>query len=195
MSKALPDLIYDNCEMPLYNFIKIACTNDLNWLVIEGTPTQLELENAWEAVFTEYSDLSPTPNTTYIVQVTREIRHLETKIAIIQAIIDRFKISYLPELVPILNEYGFYYDFTPETMLSDLQMVIAECSQFVVQKGVKEGELKRFFEGQRGDPAKENDYDEVLSELSKFQGYHLKSKELTVSEFCAIFNRFKRQNK
>jgi hypothetical protein len=173
----------------------VACNNDLKWLIIHGEPTQEQLTDAWDNIFTEYSDICPTTNSTYIVQITREIKHLETKIAIIQAIIDRFKISYMPELVLILNEYGFYYDFTPETMLSDLQSVIAECSMFVVQKGVKEGELKRFFEGQKGEWASENDYDETLSELSKFQGYHLKSKELTVSEFCAIFNRFKRQNK
>lgn len=187
--------VYDSCsELPLYNFIKVIITGDLKWLSKKGEPTSQQLSEAWSAIFMEYCDIAPTNNSTYVVQITREIRHLESKINIIQSIIERLTISYVPELVEILKEYGFYYSFTPDTMYDDLQGVIAESKQFVVQKGVKEGEYQRFLDDQKGDSASENDWDELLSELGKFQGYHLKSKDLSVSEFVGIFNRFKKQN-
>lgn len=158
-------------------------------------PTAEQLTIAWNSVFLEYCDLAPNNNTIYTVQLTREIAHLESKINIIQAIIDRLSVSYISELCDILRDYGFYYEFTPETMFADLQAVVGEAKMFVVQKGVKEGELKRLNDGQqKGEATTEAQYDEILSELSKFQGYHLKSKDLTVSEFCGIFNRYKKQS-
>lgn len=185
--------VYASCsELPLWNFIKIVITGDLTYLG-DGTPEQLQ--EAWANIFMEYCDIFPSKNSIYVCQLTSEIEHLRTKLEVIQAIIDALSIQYIPDLVLELIDYGFNYPFTPETMLEDLQGVIAESKMFVVQKGVKEGEYKRFLESQKGDPAKESDYDEILSELSKFQGYHLKSKDLSVSEFVAIFNRYNKQAK
>ena len=175
--------------MPLFNFIKIVTTGDLVWLGEVDSPQQV-----WQSIFMDYLDIMPSKNSVYVRQITGEIEHLKTKIDIIQTMLNRLRVSYLPELIPILNEYGFYYAFTPDTMFEDLQNVTAECQQFVVQKGVKEGEYKRFIEGQAKDEAKETDFDEILADLSKHQGYHLRSKDLSVSEFVAIFNQYKKQS-
>lgn len=172
--------------MPLYNFIQAIVTGDVvKWV------GSIE---AWNDIFIEYSDLMPSKNSTYVVQLRSEISHIKTKIAVIQSIIDVLSKQYISELIPILNEYGFYYEFTTNTMFNDIQSIIAESKQFVVRKRVLEGELERFIEGQKDGKMTQNEWDELITELERFQGYAFDTKILTVSKFVAIFNRYKREN-
>ena len=186
---------YANCsELPLLNFIRVVTSGELTTLTKSGKPTPDQLAIAWNEIFMEYCDLSPSNNQHYVLQVTREIAFLETRIAIIQICINRLVVSYYEPACDILREYDYYHPFTPETMLTDLKNVQAEANNLVVQRDVKKGEYQRYIDSQKGESTKETDFDEILTELSKFQGYHIHSKDITVSEYLGIFNRFKKQN-
>lgn len=128
------------------------------------------------------------------MQLQREIAHVTTKIQVIQLCIDRLTISYYEPAITELRDYGFNYPYTPETMLDDLQNTVAEAQYLVVQKGVKEGEYKKYIAANAEQEVKETDYDDILTELSRFQGYPLRSRDLTVREYVSIFNRYKKEN-
>lgn len=188
-------MFYRSCtELPLWNFIQVVTTGTLTPLIISGMPTDAELSEAWNDIFTDYCDMTTSKNQTYVLQLVREIKGIELQITIINTCIERLKLSYLPEVCDILREYGFNYEYTPDTMLNDILSTVAEGSYLSVQLGVKRSEYDKYLASQESQNATENDYDEILSELSKFQGYHLRSKDLSVSEYVSIFNRFKKQN-
>lgn len=189
-----PQQVWDNCELPLWNFIQVIVTNSLTPLIRNGNPTDQQLAEAWNNIFTEYCDIYTSTNQTYVLQIQREIRYIESKLDIIQICIDRLKISYYEPAIAELREYGFDYPYTPDTMFEDLQNTVAEAQYLVVQKGVKEGEYAKYLAENAKEEVKETDYDDILSELSKFQGYHLRSKDLSVREYVSIFNRYKKQN-
>lgn len=183
---------YASCsELPLWNFIQILTTGELSYL---GNGTPSELQEAWQNIYYEYFDAMPSKKSIYTIQLDAEIKYLESKIDIIQTIFDAFKQMYIPDLIPILNEYGFYYEFTPETMFDDLKKVEAECKSFVVQKEVKKAEYKRFIDEESKKPQSKTNWDDIITELSQFQGYELNEKVLTVSKFVAIFNRYNNAN-
>jgi hypothetical protein len=187
---------YLNCtELPLYNFIKVVTTAELHWLIKEGEVDDGLLSATWNEIYTEYSDIAPSNASTLVFQITRTILHIETKIAVVQSIIERWKICYMPELIPIMHDYGFMYEFTPESMFDDVHKVLQQSQSWVVEKAVKEAELAEYVKNNQGKATTEHDYDDILSELSKFQGFQLHSRNLTVSEFVAILVRFNRQNK
>ena len=48
---------------------------------------------------------------------------------------------------------------------------------------------------QSGGKMEKKDWMDLIAVLSKFQGYRLDVKELSVSEFCAVYNSFKSQDK
>lgn len=188
-------LVFRNCsELTLDRFIEIVTSGLLTPLIKDGNPSEVELNEAWESIFNEYCDISNGQSQTYVLQLTREIKYLQWKITIINTIIERLKLSYVPELCDILRDYGFYYDYTPDTMLTDIISTVAEGQFLSVQLGVKKAEYDKYLASNEGKTSTANDYDEILSELSKFQGYHLRAKDLSVSEYVSIFNRFKKQN-
>lgn len=189
-----PQQVWNNCELPLWNFIQVIVTNSLTPLIRKGNPTDKQLAEAWNNIFTEYCDIYTSTNQTYVLQLQREIAHIATKLQVIQICIDRLTISYYEPAIAELREYGFDYPYTPDTMLEDLQNTVAEAQYLVVQKGVKEGEYAKYLAENAKEEVKETDYDDILSELGKFQGYHLRSKDLSVREYVSIFNRYKKQN-
>lgn len=186
--------VWDSCELPLWNFIQVITTNSLQPLIIKGNPTDQQLATAWSDIFAEYCDIYQSKNQTYVLHLQREIAHLTYKLQVIQVCIDRLIISYYEPAIAELRDYGFNYEYTPDTMLEDLQSTIAEAQYLVVQKGVKEGEYKKYIEANAESEVKETDYDDILGELGKFQGYHIRSKDLSVREYVSIFNRYKKQN-
>lgn len=181
--------------MPLYNFIKVITTQDLQWLVIEGSPTQEQLNAAWNEIFMEYCDLSPSPAQQYLFNLTKDIKVIEGRLEVINAVCNQMLIDPRQEYIDILVEYGFYFDYTEETLGNDIEQVLIQARSLLVQRQVKEGEYLRYQEQHKGESITEYDYDEQLAVLSKNQGYQLRSKDLTVTQFVAIFNRFKADNK
>jgi hypothetical protein len=77
-------------------------------------------------------------------------------------------------------------------MERDLKLTITQSKSLVVRFNDLNTDLERISKSEKSEA---NDYDAILSELSKYQGYRLDPKQITVSEFCAIVKRFKKDNK
>lgn len=186
---------YKTCaELPLDNFIEITITGDLQPLIVEGNPTTEQLQTAWSEIFMEYSDLAPNVDQTYLLNLTRDIKVIEGKLQIIQSIVNVLSETYLEKPIEILREFGFYFEYTPETLEQDLLNTVTQARSLLVAKQVKEGEYAKYNEDNKGKQVTRNDYENILAALSAFQGYNLDSKVLTVSRFVAIFNRYNKQN-
>lgn len=187
-------LCFDSCELPLWNFVQVVTKGELSPLIIEGNPSDEQLIAAWDSIFTEYCDIMASKGQTYVLHIQREIKHIESKLTIMQLCIDRLQISYYEPAIEVLKEYGFDYPYTPESMFEDLTNTIAEAQYLIVQKEVKQAEYQKYLEGQKGEIASEQDYIDILSTLSKHQGYPLRIKDLSVREYVSIFNQYKKEN-
>lgn len=98
------------------------------------------------------------------------------------------------DLVRLLRTLGFRHKYDPESesYIRDLQLTITQSKTLVVRWNDLNTDIANATKEETNEA---NDYDGILSELSKYQGYRLDPKLITVSEFCAIVKRFKKENK
>lgn len=193
--KDIPVEYYQSCDtLMLYNFIKIVVTKNIRqWLTISGYPSDEQLSDAWNKINESYQDLTEDTDGDYLLGLFTSISMLEGKLAIIYNILAYLEINRSEGLIQVLqDEFGYYYEFSEESIEIDIKSIISELKLDQVNLDLQNKELKEF-QG-KGKAPNEFDYDSILSTLSKYQGYHIRSKDITVTEFIAILNRFKHEN-
>lgn len=195
ISLVRPGSVFADCsELPLFNFIKAVTTGDLVWLVKSGHPSNERLEKAWHEISNEYSELSDSKQASYLLTLLKDFHSLPLKIEIIQAIVDRMRINHDPELAKRLNRLGFRFSYAPgDSLKRELDLTITQAKSLVVKYENTKANLQKL--NSEGEPAQQSDFDDLLAELSKYMGYRLDPKSMSVSEFCAIVKKFKRENK
>jgi hypothetical protein len=177
--------------MPFYNFVKCLVKGDLSYIGGRGK----DRKKAWENIFNEYLSLSENTSTKHYLSILKDIHTITARLIIIETIVNSLMLKYHPGLVKQLQAFGFRSAYLEgDGLAAELEKTIAQCKMQLVTLHQRKQELAGM-EQVKGKEATERDYELQLSEMSKFQGYHINSKNITVSEYCAIMSRFKEQNK
>lgn len=189
-----PSSCFTSCyDLSLFLFVKVLTTSETKWLIRSGNPSTEQLKEAWEKIFDEYSELSENKQHNYLLTLLREYYAIPNKLTIIQTIVDNLAVKYDPELIAMLRQLGFRHSYSPDTIVKDLKLTVTQSKGLILKYRALYDDLERL---QTADSkAEPNDFDLILSELSKYQGYRLDPKQIMVSEFCAIVKNFKRDNK
>lgn len=185
---------YTSCnDLTLYLFIQVLTTGEQRWLTKSGKPTKEQLKSAWDQIFSQYTEVSESKQTNYLLSLLREYYSIPNKIQIIQTIVDNLSKRYDPDLIAKLRLLGFRHPYTEESYMRDLKITVTQAKGLILKYRTLYDDLQKIqSDDSKADP---NDYDLILSELSKYQGYRLDPKIITVAEFCAIVKRFKQENK
>ena len=176
--------------MPLDRFIKIIITGNARHLVKFGYATKRSLKDTWDSVFSEYMELLKDNSHKHTLNIVREYNVLSGKIEIVQAVVDTLSIIRHDGLINVLRKMGFRYRFTEASMNTDLMAVVAKAKTWAMRvRSLGEEINKRSLE--KSDITS-NDFDDILIEISAFQGYQIDPKKTTVSEYVSLINRFKK---
>lgn len=188
------DAYYDNCsDLIFWNFVKCLVTKNVNYLVISGTPSKEKLNEAWKSIESDYQDLAKDSTSDYLLTLFCQISYLDEKLRIVYNIVSYLEINRSQGLISVLREeLGFSYSYSEQTMKQDLKLTVSECKMDKVNLDLSEIELKAYKE-KNVEPT-EIDYDRLLTRLSKFQGYQLKAKEITATQFISILNDYTAKN-
>lgn len=186
--------LFTSCEdLPFYNFIKCLINNDYKYL--RGDPKARK--KAWECIFDEYIVIAADKSTSQYVSILKDINTISNKLLIVETLVNSLAIQYNPYHIKQLGGLGFRFIYAnDETLKADLEGTISQCRMQLVTLQQRKQELASLERSKvKSKGATENDYWLQLSELSKFQAYHLNPKIITVSEYCAILCRFREANK
>jgi hypothetical protein len=158
-------------------------SGNLQSLIISGSPSESELEDAWSEIYSEFSEI--------IKDNGADLQFLHIK----QATAKKHRISYLSVLLQI-------YAQTPTPQFAE----VLENEGFKISSDVETtyrmafGRLKKMqndldFEEKLKDKSKPHDFEMLISELERFQGYQFDQEKMTVRHFANIYKRFKNERK
>jgi hypothetical protein len=159
----------------LYRLIKPAVITHGFCQVRELTPQEeaefnLELQQAWEQLYTEYSELSGNKQHKYYFALYKSVYAMKLKMHIAQLILTDPQIN-----LDDLHALGYK---------GDVKSIVARLKFETIELQTKEKELKRMTDKQTG-TIKESDFDEWIVSVGKYLGYQIKRKEMILSEFLA----------
>lgn len=188
------NLYYQCSETPLQIFIDCLCHKRFERLIKSGKPSQDEILNAWNELFTEYCDLSGSNEMNEVLQVTKKIGVIQAKQTAIalSVIVLSHRNSEISK--DNLRQLGFNYDFDA-ALVDDLQRVISAAKSYEIELK----SLQKRYEALTSKGGKSTITDayfkRILVDLSKFMGFQLKATSTTVEEFLMIKNSYERDLK
>lgn len=195
---------HQKCETLIYDiFTKILVTSDYNLLTITGSPKKSDLVNAWMGIMQEYSDLIKTEKSINIFEAWKKCVYTYWKMVYVENFIFKCKLKN-----PITGLYCYNaaeaeqvmllgYDLIEppaedeEKYLHQIEMLDRESKTLVVMLNQYNQEYKLLAPDETNPIIRTiADYDKELALLSKFMGYQINKRVVTVSEVCGIINAF-----
>lgn len=170
-------------QIPFNRFQEFLIDGDLT-AIGEGTPEDL-LEHA-AFLQNEFQDAISTDDTNAIAVTVAQIECYKIKLEITQLAIDMLKLKYDERLIDILIEEGFVGNYSEETILEDLERVVAQSQQFVNLKNDLEKQMELMNEGSK--PATYEYYTSVLIAISNMVKYSV-SDDISTLKFCGYFKQ------
>lgn len=196
--------------LPLDRFITCICPpedqeetpepteRDLSALIISGTPTTEELVIAWTIIFLQYVDASRDSNTRYRITMARDIERLRGKFTRIEALLFCLQTIRVQEAVELLQGMGnedlaFPGDDLPQ-YFADLNLARGRSREIRLDLELLEIELAEFVASEDMTPrerANKLSFLNILSRIATFKKVAvIRTSEITVAEFCAMFNEY-----
>lgn len=184
--------IYDTCNtLPLSIFIQVSKTQNLKLLIKSGKATNKALGEAWDKIIDEYCLISNDTKSKALLSCYKEIATLTNDLIIIQTIVNYLYLHRSEAVIEKLRtKFGFRYSYSAETLQKDLKLTVSESKAKLVRIEQRKKGLETMQKESKGELS-DADFEENLTVLSKYQGYRLISKEITVTEYLSIMKMFK----
>lgn len=193
------------CEKLNYGkFIQVLTTGNLNLLRIKGKSTKEQLEEAWEDIKAEYSNLIQTPKSDTLFDVVKKLARVQWLMLFLDMALDTLKEQYDQGIANLICENGYpmIEDLEDrEDYLKQIYRVEIEAKVLIVLSNQYYAEYQSLIPKDAADTIKKDIlyYEKELAFLSRFQGSRIDKNKITVLEFCAIVNTFleeaKKKNK
>ena len=205
----MPVIVYVNraADCNIEQFMACNFDNNLKALAITGEPTQQQLEEAWETIYTEYIDLSGTMIEE--LDLMKQAKVLECDIQAMhcflfvqEQMIQQFGKPHLENMEMLNKEYNARLKWDEEkpdkeAFKKQLLQLRTNQSTKVVRLAEKNKQLEAFRKKQKKTPTVNNSrkvFVSTIIELGKF-GYHIDKKKTSVEELAVMINNYSEHSK
>ncbi len=181
--------------LPLYKYKEVAVRGNLSALIIEGFPSQLELQISWDEIQQEFADTMGNSATKLYIMAFRDFKRVEVTLEIIYTLVECLREVYYKPYADRLNKIlltSFKFDYTnPEGYQKELKRCIKR------SQGVKiDLDLKRMkligLESKNGDqaPVTEEYFQSLMINISDHAKFHVPD-SITTFEFVTRVKGYK----
>lgn len=199
MASSQRTALYLSCsQLPLDIFIDCLIDGNLNRLVIIGQTDGPRLALAWGNIYYEYIDQSQSPESQYIYKLQTDVTLLNDEIQNVETCLLYLSPEFIDlcngrhdELIDLLKYYGYKQTIDITTDYSKVLIGIQnQLAPKKMRRDTKQKELNDYIEAKSKDKINRGYFDNILIKLSRFQGYHVRAKDITVSEFNILLKDY-----
>lgn len=194
-----PTELYHSCsQLPLNIFIDCIIDGNLNGLVIRGSIDKEVLASAWLNIYYEYISINHSSETEYIHKLQVDVSLLNDEIQNVETCLLYLSPEYInlcngrhEEVIDLLKYYGYRQTIDINTDYS--KVLIGIQNQLAPKKMRRDGkakELDEYIKAKSKDKVTRSHFDSILIRLSRFQGYHVRAKDVTVVEYIMLLKDY-----
>lgn len=191
--------LYLTCsQLPLNIFIECLIDGNLTKLVIKGRADGDKLAIAWGTIYYEYISLNQSPESEYIHKLQTDISLLNDEIQNVETCLIYLSPEYINlckgrhiEIIDLLKYYGYRQTIDINSDYS--KVLIGIQNQLAPKKMRRDGkvkELDEYIKAKAKDTITRSYFDNILIKLSRFQGYHVRAKDVTVTEYIMLLKDY-----
>ena len=157
---------------------------------------KIYLEYAWSMVFEEYCIISNNTGYEEFYSIMKKLYQLDSKILAIQNAVRTLVHEYDKKCVDLLCKYGYNFNFYFENKkeyYDDLNNVLLKNKSAIIERERAKAKYETLSIGQKTIESVSRYFRSVLIPLSKYMGYRLDPRKITVSEFAAIASQYEKE--
>lgn len=191
-------MFHQSCKtLPYGIFIRIIVDGDLFLLSISGKPKLQDLEQAWEEILTEYSELIITDKSSNITSLFNKICFYNWKRDNLELLLKFLRREYDKDVAEWVCNLGYDLITDTDDRLKQIDAIEMEAKNLVVLLNQCHNEYNLLYKKPDEDGYKktEMDYEVELSVLSRFYGSRIDKNKFTVFEVCAVINDLIKEQK
>lgn len=184
-----PTILYAGCsELPLYRWIKLACTGDHKWLIKSGPV--IDVSDQYAAIYAEYQTLVKDTRSSQELTLKIGIVQLANRIDVIKICIHQLRIERDERIIEILHKLGFtrlkYIDLE-----KDLKLTETYCQSDVVKLTQKQNQYTKMVGEIDGNGTAESDFYNQISIIEKWKGSAIDVHSYSVMHWVSDLNNLK----
>jgi hypothetical protein len=165
---------------PLSRFREVVNQGSLRPLVIKGNPSETELEEAWNDIYSEYSDIIKDRSTDLHFLNIKQTTAKRHKISYLSVLLQRYSASPDKEFEAMMAEEGF-------KILSDDHESTFRMAYGRIKRMTDDLAMRVALDSEK----EKVDFDFIISEVERYQGYSFDQDKMSVKHFANIYKRFK----
>lgn len=182
-------------DLMMDKFIKCLLHKEYSCLILEGSPTEIEMREVWDNIFMDYLDLMDNNKTKLLAKSIKDIARNEAKLMVIELALRVLSHHYefIGEenyliCVKNLKDYGYDYEYPrdDEARMKDLERVRSVSKMAIIKLQSDRANYDKLLNENQNKVVRESDFNETFIALSKFMGYSVKPQTTTVSEYCGM---------
>lgn len=185
--------LYHRCDhLKLYKFIKVICDDDLGTLRKHPFISRAMVLKAWSMISKEYSVLSGDIAYQTSLKLYKDIAREEGKLLLVISCLGVLTRRYSESCIRKLVDLGYNYKFDsniPESYQNDIEKVSKNIRMVKIELARKRIEFDKYRSGERR--TKKEDFVLSLLKLSKFMGYRINEKVVTVAEYILMSRQYR----
>jgi hypothetical protein len=180
-------------DILMSDFIKCAIDKDYSSLIKSGQPTDEQINEAWISLISQFQVIMKSKDAKKHVTLVSKIESLNTKILTVTMLVAALQAGYDAEVVAELKEWGFYAEYSPETIAKDLEIVIRKLGNFKTQLAIAQANYDDQNKEAPEAPTKEG-YMSILIKINKHMQQHYRFDKITAMEFASMFSDMVKHN-
>lgn len=181
-------------EISVTDYKNCLFRKDLSSLVIEGNPTEEELQAAWEDVFFDYGSYLKSDDTSYQVLIVRDIGILKYHTVFVEHALRYLREEYDMHIAGELREIGYNENFEEkdkERLAAIHNRVESLCKTKRFELEVLQDEYDRYLKQKDGgEDTSEEDFDKNTIMLSQYLHYPIDEDKTTAYKYVMIYNSY-----
>lgn len=180
--------LYTRCrDLPLCRFIRCACDGDLKALCRFPIVPKSILRHTWAHISEEYAKLSGSPGYEKSFALSKEIAREQSKLSTIRLCLYILSVKYSKECVECLVKLGYTLQFdtnNPAAFRKALERIAKSAGMINLELENKRKQYDKILSGAK--PMAKNNFTQALAILSKYMGFRINPKEVTVEEYLTM---------
>lgn len=191
IARVEPFELYKDCsELPLYNWIKLAITNDYKWLIKSGH-TINDLSEHYHLMHEEYTSLVKDVRSTQELKLKISITTIANRIDHITVCINQLRIKRDERLIEILqNDLGFH-KLTYEDLYKDLDLTETLMRSDIVKFQQKKQQYEKMLEDMADGNNGEADFYSQIQIIAKWLGFGIDVYKTSLMQYVSYLNALK----
>lgn len=195
MVSSLTKLYTDCKKLPLSIFIDCLLDSDYSGLILNGTPTEKELQDAWMKIFAEYSVSVNDETHNEIFIKTKAINLIVSKIYIIENLCSNLRHDHNEQACKILNGYALKCDLKEDDPFpvrhEKIDLILSRAGRFTTQLDKLKLQLKEAQKNSVQGEGGSDYFDDMLNVMSETAGYMIRASDITVSRFVKMIQKMR----